>query len=148
MVKLSGASNVVGNSINCANAVKCVADPPNAVNTQSESHPSSRRANASMPSLLSASRPAYYKAPWLADRYAIMRGGVKGHPQRIDASNVALLDGADFVFIAVDHGPSRGIIARYLRDQRIPFIDVGIGIDKRPEVTSLIARARVTLAAC
>jgi len=55
------------------------------------------------------------------------------------------LAGADFVFIAVDHGPSRGVIARFLVEQRIPFIDVGIGVDKRADVSALIARARVTL---
>lgn len=85
------------------------------------------------------------KALWLASRYAVMRAGVTGHPLRIDADNVAELAGADFVFIAVDHGPSRGIIARFLVEQRIPFIDVGIGVDKRTEVAALIARARVTL---
>lgn len=85
------------------------------------------------------------KALWLASCYAAMRTGVTGHPLRIDADNAAELAGADFVFIAVDHGPSRGIIARFLVEQRIPFIDVGIGVDKRAEVSALIARARVTL---
>lgn len=85
------------------------------------------------------------KALWLASRYAVMRTGVTGHPLRIDADNVAELAGADFVFIAVDHGPSRGVIARFLVEQRIPFIDVGIGVDKRADVAALIARARVTL---
>ena len=85
------------------------------------------------------------KATWLASRYGAMRTGVTGHPVRIDADSVAQLAGADFCFIAVDHGPSRGVIARFLVDQRIPFIDVGIGVDKRADVAALIARARVTL---
>lgn len=85
------------------------------------------------------------KAIWLASRYGAMRTGVTGHPVRIDADNVAELAGADFCFIAVDHGPSRGVIARFLVEQRIPFIDVGIGVDKRADVAALIARARVTL---
>jgi len=84
------------------------------------------------------------KAPWLAARYAVMRHGITGHAVRIDACNTHLLAGADFVFIAFDHGPSRGLIARFLVDQKIPFIDVGIGVDKVPEATALIARARVT----
>ena len=85
------------------------------------------------------------KALWLASFYAVMRTGITGHPMQIDADNVADLAGADFVFIAVDHGPSRGIIARFLVKQRIPFIDVGIGVDKLADVSALIARARVTL---
>ncbi|MCK9367559.1 MAG: ThiF family adenylyltransferase [Metallibacterium scheffleri] len=87
----------------------------------------------------------HYKTLWLASCYAAMRTGVTGHPQRIDADNVAELAGADFVFIAVDHGPTRGIIARFLAEQCIPFIDVGIGVDKRADVAALIARTRVTL---
>lgn len=85
------------------------------------------------------------KAHWLASRYAAMRTGLTGHALRIDTDNVTELAGADFVFIAVDHGPSRGVIARFLVGQRIPFIDVGIGVDKRADVAALIARARVTL---
>ena len=85
------------------------------------------------------------KALWLASRYSAMRTGVTGHPLRITSENVSELAGADFVFIAVDHGPSRGIVARFLVEQRIPFIDVGIGVDKRGDLAALIARARVTL---
>lgn len=85
------------------------------------------------------------KALWLASCYSAMRTGITGHALRIDAANVTELAGADFVFIAVDNGPSRGVISRYLVDQRIPFIDVGIGVDKRVDVAALIARARVTL---
>ena len=85
------------------------------------------------------------KAEFLASRYSVMRSGIAGHAIRIDASNVGCLDGADFVFIAIDHGPSRGLIARYLVDRGIAFIDVGIGVDKVSDSTSLIARARVTL---
>lgn len=85
------------------------------------------------------------KALWLASYYAAMRTGVTGYPLRIDIDNVAELAGADFVFIAVDHGPSRGIIARYLVEQRIPFIDLGIGVSKRADMAALTARAKVTL---
>lgn len=85
------------------------------------------------------------KALWLASCYESMRSGVTGYPQRINSENVADLAGSDFVFITVDHGPSRGVIARYLVEQRIPYIDVGIGVDKRTDVAALIARARVTL---
>jgi hypothetical protein len=85
------------------------------------------------------------KANWLASRYGAMRTGVTGHPVQIGVGNVTELAGADFCFIAVDHGPSRGIIARYLVEQGIPFIDVGIGVDKRAEAAAVIGRARVTL---
>ncbi len=75
--------------------------------------------------------------------YSRMRTGIVSHPRRIDQSNVHELDDFNFVFIAVDHGPSRGLIARYLAEKGVPFVDVGMGVDTVPEVTKLIARIRV-----
>lgn len=86
-----------------------------------------------------------FKTDYLQQLYARMRIGVFSHPQKVDSSNLHELDDCDFVFIAVDHGPSRGLIANYLVSKEIPFIDVGIGVDKITETTELHARARVTL---
>ncbi|WP_292784077.1 ThiF family adenylyltransferase [Methylophilus sp. UBA6697] len=100
-----------------------------------------------MPGALSPGQAfnASYKAHHFATHYGQMRSGITGHPVRIDESNIQELDNCDFVFIAVDHGPSRGLIANYLSVRRISFIDVGIGVDKIPETVQLQARARVTL---
>lgn len=81
----------------------------------------------------------------LADIYGQFRSGVMSHPERITEANLHELEHCQFVFIAVDHGPSRGLIARFLVAQRKPFIDVGIGIDKITDALKLHARARVTL---
>ena len=85
------------------------------------------------------------KTEYLKDLYHHLRGGIESHIYKIDVTNIHLLDDCDFVFIAVDHGPSRGLIARHLFERGIPFIDVGIGIDKVTEDVKLIGRARVTL---
>lgn len=85
------------------------------------------------------------KTDLLADIYDHFRSGVISHPERITEANLHELENCQFVFIAVDHGPSRGLIARYLVDRGIPFIDVGIGIDKISDTLKLHARARVTL---
>lgn len=84
------------------------------------------------------------KTDYLKQLYDRMRTGVFSHPKKVDPSNLHELDNCDFVFIAVDHGPSRGLIANYLASKGIPFIDVGIGVDKITETTELHARARVT----
>lgn len=76
--------------------------------------------------------------------YSRMRSGIESHPVRIDQGNVHELDDCNFVFIAVDHGPSRGLIARHLAGKGIPFIDVGLGVDRVPEDVKLISRVRVT----
>src|SRR6185503_10474666 len=84
------------------------------------------------------------KTNHLRDVYNRMRTGIESHPVRIDQGNVHELDDCRFVFIAVDHGPSRGLIARHLAKKGIPFIDVGMGVDRVPEDVKLIARVRVT----
>jgi hypothetical protein len=63
----------------------------------------------------------------------------------VTQANIGQLNDCQFVFIAVDHGPSRGLIARHLAALRIPFIDVGIGVEKNTDLVQLHGRARVTL---
>ena len=63
----------------------------------------------------------------------------------VTQANIGQLNDCQFVFIAVDHGPSRGLIARHLAALRIPFIDVGIGLEKNTDLVQLHGRARVTL---
>lgn len=85
------------------------------------------------------------KTEHLANHYSQMRKGIVGRPVRIDEQNITELGDYSFVFIAIDHGPSRGLIATYLVTRGIPFIDVGIGVDKVAAQVQLHARARVTL---
>lgn len=85
------------------------------------------------------------KTDYLVRHYSALRTGISSHPVRVDDSNLHELNDCSFVFIAIDHGPSRGLIARHLVSRQIPFIDVGIGVDKISEVVQLHARARVTL---
>lgn len=84
------------------------------------------------------------KTDYLLDVYKRMRTGIVSHPVRIDQGNVHELDDCEFVFIAVDDGPSRGLIARHLAERGIPFIDVGMGVDVVAEDVKMIARVRVT----
>ncbi|AHX12012.1 hypothetical protein CH75_24005 [Dyella jiangningensis] len=100
-----------------------------------------------MPGALSneAANAGIKKATYLAQVYGLMRSGIHAHERRIDATNVHELNDCDFVFVAIDDGPSRQIIASHLVQQGIPFIDVGIGVDRVPETSQLIARTRVTL---
>jgi hypothetical protein len=76
--------------------------------------------------------------------YSALRTGVISHPKRVDETNIQELDDCSFVFLAIDNGPSRGFIARYLCERRIRFVDVGLGVDKVPELAQLIAKARTT----
>jgi hypothetical protein len=86
-----------------------------------------------------------HKTDYFRDAYSVIRTGIVSHPVRVDAANVHELNDCSFVFVAIDNGPSRGVIARHLSGRAIPFIDVGIGVDKVAESVQLLGRARVTL---
>ncbi|MFI0405528.1 ThiF family adenylyltransferase [Actinomadura sp. 3N508] len=68
------------------------------------------------------------KAVHFAEVYGRMRRGIIAHGVRIDDTNVDKLREMDFVFIAIDDGPSRRLIVRSLRGFQIPYIDVGLGV--------------------
>jgi hypothetical protein len=60
--------------------------------------------------------------------YSRMRKGVIPHAYRIDAENVGELAQMDFVFIAIDDGPSRQLIVAALEEYGVSFVDVGMGL--------------------
>jgi hypothetical protein len=85
------------------------------------------------------------KTEILKETYSQFRDGIYSHSDNVTEANIEQLNDCQFVFIAVDNGPSRGLIARHLAAIGIPFIDVGIGIDKIDDAMMLHGRARVTL---
>jgi len=89
------------------------------------------------------------KVDYFCKAYDPMRWGVIPHPYYLEQGNIEKLAGFDFVFVAVDNGPSRKLIANYLIKEGIPFIDVGMGIEQESEdggAVSLSGTCRVTLA--
>lgn|SRR2546425_2685033 len=68
------------------------------------------------------------KVGWFAENYSKMRRRIIPHSQYIDERNVAELKAMTFVFICLDKGASRRIIVDYLIENKIPFIDVGMGL--------------------
>jgi len=68
------------------------------------------------------------KVDFLAGKYQAMHKGIVPHVQRINASNLGLLDELDFVFIAIDSGEHKRVIFEYLKERSVSFIDVGLGV--------------------
>lgn len=68
------------------------------------------------------------KVDYFSERYGRMRRGIVPHEVLVDATNVAELSEMDFVFIAIDDGPSRRLIIEELEASATNFIDVGMGI--------------------
>lgn len=70
------------------------------------------------------------KVDVLYDVYGSFHESIEPIPEKVRAANVDQLFDLDFVFIAVDDGPSRDFVARALHEREIPFLDVGMGLYK------------------
>lgn len=81
------------------------------------------------------------KAEVYASRYDNFRNGVTVIPKFIDPSSSEELKGVTFAFVCVDKGISRAGIFDLLIAMGIPFIDVGMGLEKRAGALSGMMRA-------
>ncbi len=89
------------------------------------------------------------KVDYFTQAYAPIRDGIVPHPYFLDETNIQELDSFSFVFIAVDSGNARRTVTEYLTQIKIPFIDVGMGIEMvelEDGTNSLRGTCRVTLA--
>jgi hypothetical protein len=68
------------------------------------------------------------KVDYLASIYSNMHRHIVPHATRIDADNVESLRLMSFVFINIDDGPSRKLIAEALDTWGIPYVDSGMGL--------------------
>ena len=64
-------------------------------------------------------------------RYENFRSGFSAQPKFIDASCQDEINGVTFAFVCVDKGSSRSGIFNLLMGKRIPFIDVGMGLNRK-----------------
>lgn len=69
------------------------------------------------------------KVEYLKRQYSKMHRNIVAHDCYIDASNVMLLEEMDFVFLSLDKGEIKKVVVKKLEELRIPFIDVGIGVE-------------------
>ncbi|MGI5238790.1 ThiF family adenylyltransferase [Dactylosporangium sp. CA-139066] len=70
------------------------------------------------------------KAEYYANLYGHMHTGITAHPVYLDETNLSLLDGATFVFLAAADAAVGPAIMSWLTAHRVPFIDVGMGIEE------------------
>jgi molybdopterin/thiamine biosynthesis adenylyltransferase len=82
------------------------------------------------------------KVNYLAEIYSRMRRGIVPHAVSLNAMNLHLLDGLDFVFICIDEGRSKREIVELLEASAVSFIDVGMGVQIGDN--SLLGILRVT----
>ena len=84
------------------------------------------------------SRP---KAEVLQERYENFRHGLVLQTRYIDETSTRAVEGVTFAFVCVDKGSSRARIFDLLISSGIPFIDVGMGLKKKPDGLSGLIRA-------
>jgi hypothetical protein len=70
------------------------------------------------------------KAEVYKSRYENFRDGLRLEPKFIAAESLDSLSGVTFAFVCVDKGKSRAGIFDLLISNRIPFIDVGMGLNR------------------
>jgi hypothetical protein len=68
------------------------------------------------------------KVEYFAAIYTRMRREIHPHAVKLNALSVNCLSGFNFVFICIDDGPTKKEIVEFLIAQKIPFIDVGMGV--------------------
>lgn len=82
------------------------------------------------PGKLDLSEVGKSKAEVYQARYESFRGGLAIERKFIDASSAEDLNGVTFAFVCVDKGSSRAAIFDLLIAKGIPFIDVGMGLNR------------------
>ena len=82
------------------------------------------------------------KVTYFKNIYENMHKGIVEHEEFITENNVNLLQDFDFVFLCIDSGEGKKIIVDKLIENKIPFIDSGIGINKN---NALSGQVRVSL---
>lgn len=82
------------------------------------------------PGKLEAEELARRKAEVYQKRYEGFRSGIKIQAKFINAESAEDLGGATFAFVCVDKGSSRAGIFELLINLNIPFIDVGMGLNR------------------
>lgn len=84
------------------------------------------------------------KVAYYVRLYSKLHRHLVPHEVRIHEGNLELLDGVDFVFVCVDTGESRRLIAEYLVAKKVRFVDVGMGVQMIPNASMLMGTVRTT----
>lgn len=91
-------------------------------------------------------RPTPYKVALLAERYSAMRDGIVPHPAQVSLDDLPVLATLDFIFVSVDDDDTRSWLLPALQEQRVAFIDVGMGVERADDKLMGILRTSMSTA--
>ncbi len=80
------------------------------------------------------------KASHFAALYQNIHKRIIPHPYYVYKDNFVHIADMDFVFVAIDGGPSRNVLLALLIQHELPFIDVGLGIGEVNDTLEGMAR--------
>jgi len=83
------------------------------------------------------------KVEYFSKIYSQMRNGIVQHPIYVTKNNLQEFSEYDFVFISVDKNMVRDFITKGLLGLKIPFIDVGMGVQRNEN--ELLGTVRITV---
>lgn len=94
-------------------------------------------------------RAAPKKVHYLQTKYNAMHrhvyAHVYAHDSNVDETNIDELRDAIFVFVCVDHGPSKKFVLRKLEEFGVPFVDTGMGVWQTGDAVGGIDRTSIGL---
>lgn len=71
--------------------------------------------------------------------YSKMHKGIQAHPKHVTVENINELLNFTFVFLSIDKGATKKVIIKFLEENRISFVDVGMGVyNKKGSLTGLL----------
>lgn len=80
------------------------------------------------------------KAVHFAHHFSHMHTGITAHPHYVTAESLEAIEGCTFVFVAAGEAEDKVAILNWLRERRIPAIEVGMGIrDEGGRLSGLLA---------
>jgi len=85
------------------------------------------------------------KVDFFKMKYDKMHKGIIAHNVYIDKDNVQMLQNHDFVFLAIDDPTAKIPIIEFLVTAKIPFVDLGMGVEPLFDADSLRGTIRRTL---
>ncbi|MGY3565093.1 ThiF family adenylyltransferase [Sinomonas sp. RB5] len=85
------------------------------------------------------------KVDYLAGEYSRMRKGIFPHPVYVGPETVTQLEGMTWVFLSADELAAKPEIIDFLEARGIPFVDVGMGIEKHEAGLSGTLRVTASL---
>ena len=68
------------------------------------------------------------KTAYFQNLYSSLRRNIVAHDCFVDETNVVQLCDMDFVFLCLDSGETKKLILESLEENRVPFVDVGMGL--------------------